>query len=88
MDKKIIFHDPIHKAIFIDKRKEEELMVLELIETFAFQRLRRIKQLGTASLVFHGAEASRFTHSLGVFSVARKMYKKLVEESSNFKETL
>ncbi len=86
MAKKIVFHDPIHKEILIDKSKDEELMILELIETFAFQRLRRIKQLGTASLVFHGAEASRFTHSLGVFNVARKFYKKLIEENITFKK--
>ncbi len=84
MAKQIIFHDPIHKAIVIDTSKDEELMILELIETHAFQRLRRIKQLGTASYVFHGAEASRFTHSLGVFNVARKIYKKLVEENRDF----
>ena len=86
MNKKIIFHDPIHKAIVLNKSKDEELMILELIETFAFQRLRRIKQLGTASLVFHGAEASRFTHSLGVFNVARKIYNKLIDESTDFKD--
>ena len=86
MSKKRVFHDPIHKEIIIDKSKEEECMILELIETYAFQRLRRIKQLGTASLVFHGAEASRFTHSLGVFCVARKIYNKLIEENSKFEE--
>ena len=67
MYKKRIFHDPIHKEIVIDSSKDEEVMIMELIETDAFQRLRRIKQLGTASLVFHGAESSRFTHSIGVF---------------------
>jgi len=46
-------------------------MIMELIDTVAFQRLRRIKQLGAASLLFHGAESSRFTHSIGVFSIAR-----------------
>ena len=61
MSIKRIFHDPIHKEIVFDSGKPEELMIMELIDTIAFQRLRRIKQLGAASLVFHGAESSRFT---------------------------
>jgi len=84
MGNKKVFHDPIHKEVFIDSDKEEEMMVMELIETDAFQRLRRIKQLGTASLVFHGAESSRFTHSIGVFCVARKIYKRLVKIDPRF----
>ena len=84
MSIKRIFHDPIHKEITFDSAKPEELMVLELIDTQAFQRLRRIKQLGAASLLFHGAESSRFTHSIGVFSIARKIYKQLVSSEPKF----
>ena len=84
MNKTRVFHDPIHKEIVIDSSKEEEVMIMELIETDAFQRLRRIKQLGTASLVFHGAESSRFTHSIGVFCVARKIYNRLIEIDPKF----
>ncbi len=43
MSIKRIFHDPIHKEILFDSGKPEELMVMELIDTIAFQRLRRIK---------------------------------------------
>ena len=86
MSIKRVFHDPIHKEIVFDSRKPEELMVLELIDTIAFQRLRRIKQLGAASLVFHGAESSRFTHSIGVFCIARKIYQRLIEIKSSFYE--
>ena len=46
MSIKRIFHDPIHKEIVFDAGKPEELMIMELIDTVAFQRLRRIKQLG------------------------------------------
>ena len=81
-----VFHDPIHKEIIINSSKDEELMIMELIETEAFQRLRRIKQLGPASLIFHGAESSRFTHSIGVFCVARKIFNKLVEIDPNFEK--
>ena len=84
MGTKKIFHDPIHKEIVFDSGKPEELMIMELIDTPVFQRLRRIKQLGAASLLFHGAEASRFTHSIGVFCIARKIYKRLVESNPNF----
>ena len=86
MNKKRIFHDPIHKEIIIDSDKPEELMIMQLIDTLSFQRLRRIKQLGAASLLFHGAESSRFTHSIGVFCVARKIYKRLVETKPEFSQ--
>ncbi len=84
MGSKRIFHDPIHKEIIFDSKNPEELMVMELIDTRAFQRLRRIKQLGAASLLFHGAESSRFTHSIGVFCIARKIFKRLIENNSQF----
>ena len=81
-----IFHDPIHKEIVFDSGKPEELMIMELIDTVAFQRLRRIKQLGAASLLFHGAESSRFTHSIGVFCIARRIFKRLIDVKSSFCE--
>ena len=84
MSLKRIFHDPIHKEIVFDSGKPEELMIMDLIDTVAFQRLRRIKQLGAASLLFHGAESSRFTHSIGVFCIARKIFNRLIESKSSF----
>ena len=86
MSTKRIFHDPIHKEIVFDSKKPEELMIMELIDSIAFQRLRRIRQLGAASLLFHGAESSRFTHSIGVFCIARKIYERLIEDKSSFCE--
>ena len=86
MNNKRIFHDPIHKEIIINSDEPEELMVMQLIDTLAFQRLRRIKQLGAASLLFHGAESSRFTHSIGVFCVARKIYRRLIETKPEFSQ--
>jgi len=88
MSIKRIFHDPIHKEIIFDSSKPEELMVMELIDTRVFQRLRRIKQLGAASLLFHGAESSRFTHSIGVFCIARKIYKRLTESDPKFSRNI
>ncbi len=86
MTSKRIFHDPIHKEIVFDSGNPEELMIMELIDTVAFQRLRRIKQLGAASLLFHGAESSRFTHSIGVFCIVRRIFKRLNEVKSSFCE--
>ena len=40
MSIKRIFHDPIHKERVLDAGKPEELMIMELIDTVAFQRLR------------------------------------------------
>ena len=48
-------------------------MIWDLIKTKEFQRLRRIKQLGTLYLSFHTAEHSRFGHSLGVYEIVRRM---------------
>ena len=42
MSVKRIFHDPIHKEIVFDSGKPEELMIMELIDTIAFQRLRTV----------------------------------------------
>jgi HD superfamily phosphohydrolase len=65
------YHDPLHGAIQLDRNDPAEAMVIDLIDTAPFQRLRRIRQLGPAFLTFHGAESSRFTHSLGVLQLAR-----------------
>ena len=53
-------------------------MVMDLVDTAPFQRLRRVRQLGPAFLTFHGAESSRFTHSLGVFHLARRAFERLL----------
>lgn len=66
--KEKVFRDPIHGQIIVDNQ-----VILDLINTPEFQRLRRVKQLGTSSLTFHGAEHSRFGHCLGVYEIARRM---------------
>ncbi len=71
------YHDPLHGAITLSTQDDVEALLIRLIDTPAFQRLRRIRQLGTASFTFHGAEGSRFTHSLGVMQVARRAFDRL-----------
>ena len=63
-----VFRDPIHGTIIVDNQ-----IILDLIDTPEFQRLRRIKQLGTSSMTFHGAEHSRFGHCLGVYEITRRI---------------
>lgn len=63
-----VFRDPVHDYIHVQHQ-----VILDLIGTREFQRLRRIKQLGTSSFTFHGAEHTRFTHSLGVYEIARQI---------------
>jgi uncharacterized protein len=73
------YHDPLHGAITLSSNDPVEALLIGLIDTPAFQRLRRVRQLGPASLTFHGAEGSRFTHSLGVMAVARRAFNRLVK---------
>ncbi|MCM3586828.1 HD domain-containing protein [Mesobacillus maritimus] len=63
-----VFKDPVHRYIHVRDR-----VIWDLIGTKEFQRLRRIKQLGTTFLTFHGAEHSRFNHSLGVYEIVRRI---------------
>ena len=72
------YHDPLHGAIRLERSDPAEALAIDLIDSAPFQRLRRIRQLGTAFLTFHGAESSRFTHSLGVLHVARLALNNLV----------
>jgi len=59
--------DPIYGFI---KPSDKEL---KIINTFLLQRLRRIKQLAMANLVYPGANHTRFDHSLGVYHIASLM---------------
>jgi HD superfamily phosphohydrolase len=63
-----VFKDPVHHSIYV-----QDLTIWKLINTPEFQRLRRIRQLGTSFLTIHGAEHSRFSHSLGVYEITRKI---------------
>lgn len=63
----ISIRDPIHGSIPVDD------WALPLIDAPVFQRLRRVHQLGMASLVYPGAHHKRFEHSLGAYHLAGRI---------------
>ena len=56
--------DPIHDFVRVNSNE------LKIIDTPIFQRLRRIRQLSGAHLIYPGAQHTRFEHSLGVMHIA------------------
>lgn len=72
-----VMRDPIHEYIHVEKQ-----VVWECIDSPEFQRLRRIHQLGPAMYVYHSAEHSRFSHSLGVYEITRRMIKEVIHEEN------
>ena len=62
-----ILNDPIYGFITIPAT-----LLYDLIQHPYFQRLRRIKQMGLSSLVYPGAEHTRFHHALGCMHMMQK----------------
>ena len=61
-----IIRDPLWNNIPVDR------LAMRLIDTPAFQRLRYVRQLGLAFLVYPGATHTRFEHALGTYHLARR----------------
>ncbi|WEV40069.1 HD domain-containing protein [Lactobacillus sp. ESL0684] len=68
LDKEVVLRDPVYGYIHI-----EDQVILDLLKTKEFQRMRRIKQLGPISFVFPGATHTRFEHNLGVYELVRRI---------------
>jgi len=68
-----IYRDPVHNIISLEETDPDDRLLIRLIDTPEFQRLRRIKQLGLALFTYQGAEHSRFSHSLGVMHLMRRV---------------
>lgn len=68
-----LIRDPVHDVIAFRTDREPDALLFRLINAAEFQRLRRIRQLGFASLAYPGADHSRYSHSLGVVETARQM---------------
>ena len=61
-----ILRDPLWNSIRVDE------LTLRLIDTDSFQRLRYVRQLGLAYLVYPGATHTRFEHAVGAYHLARR----------------
>ena len=72
--------DPIHGFINLDE------LEAEVAQTYEFQRLRSISQLGTTSWVYPGCMHSRFEHSLGVLYLAKTVLERLSFSNLNLEE--
>ncbi|XP_034551820.1 deoxynucleoside triphosphate triphosphohydrolase SAMHD1 [Notolabrus celidotus] len=68
-----VFNDPIHGHV------ELHPLLIKIIDTPQFQRLRNLKQLGGAYFVFPGASHNRFEHSIGVGHLAGRLVQALNE---------
>jgi HD superfamily phosphohydrolase len=71
--------DPVHGDIGLSE------LECRLIDTRSFQRLRHLRQLGLASLVYPNATHTRFAHSLGVFRIMGQVIDFLLNKGK-FKE--
>ncbi len=60
--------DPVHGFIALNETERR------VVDTQAFQRLRRVRQLAFTNIVYHGAEHSRFGHALGVMHFAGQVF--------------
>lgn len=72
-----IYRDSVHNIIRLRTDSDEGRLLVRLIDTAEFQRLRRIRQLGLAHFAYQGAEHSRFAHSLGALHLATRTLAKL-----------
>ncbi len=72
-----IYRDSVHNIIRLKTDTDEGKLLVRLIDTAEFQRLRRVRQLGLAMFTYQGAEHSRFTHSLGALHLATRILFKL-----------
>lgn len=76
MEKSVTIRDPVWNTIHVDA------MAVRIMDAAAFQRLRHIKQLGHAHLVYPGATHTRFDHALGVYHLAGRALARLGERGS------
>ncbi|MEM7136817.1 MAG: HD domain-containing protein [Myxococcota bacterium] len=71
----MILRDPVHGLIAFEGMAER--VIRSLLDTREVQRLRRVRQLGLASLVFPGAEHTRFSHAVGAAYVMQALLQRI-----------
>ena len=76
-NEKVGFNDPIHGYLEFDP------LLLKIIHTPYFQRMKDIKQLGASYWIFPGASHNRFEHSLGTAHLAGMMIERLRDVSDH-----
>lgn len=69
--------DPLWNNIRVDE------LTLSLVDTAVFQRLRYVRQLGLAYLVYPGATHTRFEHAIGAYHLARSTLALLAESGNH-----
>ncbi|XP_047445415.1 deoxynucleoside triphosphate triphosphohydrolase SAMHD1-like [Mugil cephalus] len=74
-----VFNDPIHGHVELNP------LLVKIIDTPQFQRLRNIKQLGGGYFVYPGACHNRFEHSIGVAHLAGELAKALQSRQPELK---
>ncbi len=68
------YRDPVHGFIEINEQEQK------IVDSPPFQRLRNIRQLATTYLVYHGAEHTRFGHSLGVMHLVTRTFDSITKK--------
>ena len=78
-----VLRDPVHSHIQVEYE-----VIWKLINSAWVQRMRRIRQLGGAFMVYHTADHTRFSHSLGVYEIVRRMVTEVPDIASALTEKL
>ena len=71
------YRDPLYGFISVNEFEQK------IIDSAAFQRLRRIRQLGTTFLVYPSANHTRFEHSMGTLAIATRLFDALTNHKHN-----
>lgn len=76
-----VLRDPVHSYVHVEYE-----VIWQLINSAWVQRMRRIRQLGGAFMVYHTADHTRFSHSLGVYEIVRRMVSEVPDLAGRLSE--